>query len=71
MLFRSFVAFCLFTNVKLSDVSVPAALSYLEFLVENEVSVNMIKNHISAIRAMSMFLICIMGLGNILKLSTL
>ena len=53
MLFRSFVAFCLFTKVKLSKVSVSTALSYLEFLVENEVSVNMVKNHISAIRAMS------------------
>ena len=52
MLFQSFVAFCLFANVKLSNVSV-SALSYLEFLVENNVSVNMINNHISAIRAMS------------------
>ena len=47
------MAFCLFAKVKLSHVSVSAALSYLEFLVENEVSVNMVKNHISAIRAMS------------------
>ena len=53
MLFRSFVAFCLFAKVSLENTSVSAALSYLEFLVENEVSVNMVKNHISAIRAMS------------------
>ena len=53
MLFRSFVAFCLFTKVSLSKISVSAVLSYLEFLVENEVSVNMVMNHISAIRVMS------------------
>ena len=48
MLFRSFVAFCLFAKVSLEKTSVSAALSYLEFLVENEVSVNMVKNHIRA-----------------------
>ena len=53
MLFKSFVVFCLFARVDLANVCVPAALSYLEFLVENNVSVNMVKNHISAIRAMS------------------
>ena len=52
MLFRSFVAFCMFTKVPLSEISVSVALSYLEFLVENCVSINMIKNHIAAIRAM-------------------
>ena len=53
MLFRSFVAFCLFTKVSLLKVSVSAVLSYLECLVENEVSVNIVMNLISAIRAMS------------------
>ena len=53
MLFRSFVASCLFTKVSLSKISVSVALSYLEFLVENEVSVKMVMNHVSAIRAMS------------------
>ena len=53
MLFRSFVAFCLFTKVNLSKVSVSVVLSYLEFLVENEVSVKMVMNHVSAIRGMS------------------
>ena len=53
MLFKSFVAFCLFARVDLANVCVSAALSYLEFLVENNVSVNMVKNHISAIGAMS------------------
>ena len=47
------MAFCLFPKVDLSNVSVSAALSYLEFLVENSVSVNMISNLVSAIRAMS------------------
>ena len=53
MLFKSFVAFCLCARVDLANVCVSVALSYLEFLVENNVSVNMVKNHISAIRAMS------------------
>ena len=47
------MAFCLFAKVKLSEVSISVALSYLEFLIENCVSVNMINNHIAAIRAMS------------------
>ena len=53
MLFRSFVAFCMFTKVNISKISVSVVLSYLEFLVENEVSVKMVMNHVSAIRAMS------------------
>ena len=52
MLFRSFAAFCMFAKVPLSEISVSVALSYLEFLVENGVSVNMTKNHIAAIKAM-------------------
>ena len=40
-------------HVDLSNVSVSEALSYLEFLVENAVTVNMISNHVSAIKAMS------------------
>ena len=53
LLFRLFVAFCLFTKVELSNISVSNALSYLKLLVENSVYVHMINNHISAIRAMS------------------
>ena len=47
------MAFSLIMHVDLSNVSVSEALSYLEFLVENGVTVNMISNHVSAIRAMS------------------
>ena len=53
MLFKSFVAFCLYARVELSIISVSVALSYLEFLVENNVSISMISNHIAAIKAMS------------------
>ena len=42
----------MFAKVPLSEISVSVALSYLEFLVENDVSVNIIKNHIAAIKAM-------------------
>ena len=53
MLFKSFVAFCLYARVELSSISVSVALSYLEFLVENNISISMISNHIAAIKAMS------------------
>ena len=53
MLFKSFVAFCLYAKINLSVVSVSVALSYLEFLVENRVSSSMISNHIAAVKAMS------------------
>ena len=57
----SFVAFSLFAKVKLSYVSVSAVLSYLGFLVEYNLSVNMINNDISAIRAMSIVLDLLYG----------
>ena len=53
MLFRSYVAFSIYAKVKLCQLSVSIALSYLEFLVINKVSAHMISNHISAVRAMS------------------
>ena len=47
------MAFSICAKIKINHVSVSEALSYLEFLVENRVSVHMISNHIAAIRAMS------------------
>ena len=47
------MAFCMFVQVDLSNVSVSTLLSYLEFLVENAVFADMINNHILVIRAMS------------------
>ena len=47
------MAFGICAKIKFECLSVSEALSYLEFLVHNGVSVHMISNHISAVRAMS------------------
>ena len=52
MLFRSFVAFSIFANVNIRQLSLSEALSYLEFLVDNRTTAHMVSNHVSAIRAM-------------------
>ena len=67
MLFRSFVAFCLFANVPLSEISVSVALYYLEFLVENCVSVNMIKITLQQLGRCSLCTTCNMVPGNTQK----
>ena len=51
LLFRNFVAFCICVNKSVHDINVGVALAYLEYLVENNVSVHMVANNISAIRA--------------------
>ena len=52
-LFRLFVAFCIACKIEVTSVPLIVVLSYLEFLVKNNVSVNMICNHVSAIKAMA------------------
>ena len=47
------MAFSICANVKIRQLSISEALSYLEFLVVNKTSAHMISNHVSAIRAMS------------------
>ena len=49
--FRLFLAFWCFINIQLSHLSPLILLSYLEFLVENNVSHSSIANHMSAIKA--------------------
>ena len=51
MLFRIFVGFCLCSKVRLQRVTLVTILAYFEFLVKNNVSVNMVANHVSAIKA--------------------
>ena len=51
LLFKNFVAFCICLGKSLYDVDVGIILAYLEYLVENNVSVHMVSNNISAIRA--------------------
>ena len=51
ILFRLFVGFCLCSGVDLCSLDLSCVIAYLEFLVKNKVSVNMIANHVSALKA--------------------
>ena len=51
LLFRNFVGFCVCAGISLENVSLCVVMAYLEFLVTNGVSVNMVANNVSAIRA--------------------
>ena len=51
MLFRTFVGFCLCLSLNINEITSDDALSYLEYLATNNVSVNMIANHVSAVGA--------------------
>ena len=48
LLFRNFVAFCICVNKSVHDINLGVTLAYL---AENNVSVHMVANNISAIRA--------------------
>ena len=50
-LFRSFVAFCACANLDVNKLKVMHILSYIEYLITHNVSVNMLSNHVSACRA--------------------
>ena len=50
-LFRSFVAFCVCTKLNMFELNDSHILSYLEYLITQGVSVNMLANNISACRA--------------------
>ena len=51
LLFRNFVGFCVCAAISLRSVSLSVVMAYLEFLVSNGVSANMVANNISAIKA--------------------
>ena len=51
-LFRVFVAFCVCVNAPLFAISVECILSFLEYLSSYRVSVHMLANYISAVKAM-------------------
>ena len=50
-MFRTFMCFCVFVNLDVSNLDVDGILAYLECLNFNKVSVNIIMNHLAAIRA--------------------
>ena len=51
LLLRNFVGFCQCSKISLQEISIDIILAYLEYLVENKVSMAMIANNISAIKA--------------------
>ena len=50
-MFKTFVAFCIFTKSCLENANVKVILSFLECLVSNAVSSCMLVNYVSAIKA--------------------
>ena len=51
MLFRLFVAFCICAKFDVIHVTLQCVLAYLEFLARNNVSPNMVANHVSALKS--------------------
>ena len=51
LLFRNFVGFCVCNKINIVFTTIDEIMAYMEYLVENAVSVNMVANNISAIRA--------------------
>ena len=50
-MFRTFMCFCVFVDLDVCHLDVHGILAYLECLHFNKVSVNMISNHLAAIKA--------------------
>ena len=51
LLFRNFVAFCIHAKISIQCISLSVVLAFLEFLAWNQVSVHMVANNVSAIKA--------------------
>ena len=51
LLFCNFIGFCVCNKINIISISIDEIMAYMEYLVENGVSVNMVSNNISAIRA--------------------
>ena len=51
MLFRNFLAFCHCSKIQIAVVNLQHIMAYLQYLVENGVSVNMIANNVSALKS--------------------
>ena len=63
LLFRNFVGFCVCCSINVSTASLDEVMAYLEYLVENGVSANMLANNVSALKAHFVML----GLGYLLE----
>ena len=51
LLFRFILGFCICSKINFHCVSLQETMAYLEFLVENKVSANMLANNVSALKA--------------------
>ena len=51
MLFRNFLAYCYCAKISIFKVDLSHIMAYLQYLVDNGVSVNMISNNLSALKA--------------------
>ena len=51
LLFRNFIGFCVISTLNVQSIQVQDIMAYLEYLVENGVSYNMICNNVSALKA--------------------
>ena len=51
LLFRNFIGFCVCSKIRVNCISLAVIMAFLEFLAWNKVSVHMIANHVSAIKA--------------------
>ena len=51
LLFRNFIGFCICSDINPSKITLQEVLAYLEYLLENGVSCNMLSNNISALKA--------------------
>ena len=51
MLFKNFLAFCHCARISIFKVELHHIMAYLQYLVENKVSVNMVSNNLSALKA--------------------
>ena len=51
MLFRTFVAFCVFVKFSLKNVNGKNIISFLEYLAQQNISVHMLANYVAAIKA--------------------
>ena len=51
VMFRTFVSFCVYMSIAVESIDVNGLLAFLECLKYNKTSVNMLANHLAAIRA--------------------
>ena len=51
LLFRNFMGFCQVTRLNIQCIELQDLIAYLEYLVENGVSYNMVSNNMSALKA--------------------